>query len=873
MAETVTPLLGTPYLLGESLGGGAHGEVFRGRHESLDKVVIIKVMRVTAAEAPQVADRMRLEAQTLARFKHANLVEVIDSGISQDDKPFFVMQDDRGHSLAAELRQRRRLPAAEAVALCCDLLAGLAYIHEQGLVHRDLQPANVLLCKDKQSGKRIARILDFGLVKLLASAEKHGLQPLAVATAENTTVGTPHYMSAEQAKGLNLDARSDLYAVSSVLYTMLCGEPPFANAEGLAGILRAVISESPRPPSERTGQVGQNLDAAILKGLHKDREARFATAPAMAAALREALKRDVEAKEKWASTQVLDIDSQQTGEAKTKKVRPAAEERVFRAGQTCGGYAIGRLLGKGGMGEVYHATKDGEEFAIKVLSSRASLRSDITDRFKREVQLLSYLDNVHVVRFYEAGVLESRGGTVLWVALEYVDGTSLREVVAEKGGTLSADEIVRWGRQIAIGIHEAHKIKVTHRDLKPENVLLTKGNVCKVIDFGIAKFRNWGQKSTSNIRMGTLAYMAPEQIDPERAEEISECTDVYALGLILYELATGKQPFIAGGYNPQAIVLQKLTQQLPNVCAMRPEFPVDVAAIIARAVSLETAARHPSAEALADALASVQRQRADERRAAMLGESDSSLQAPTAKLAPAGRQGSALSESAITLGSQDFSVQARVAAPPSPHQAPMHGGQPAAWTPSPQSAQPMSAQPMSAQPISGHHPAAGQVGPYGSGPYAVGPPSQGMAQPGPSGTFGLVQSGAQPTAVGRGKWLAVAAGLVVAVGILAAALVVTSGSKAAGEKPSEPVSSPSKSKQREAKGDQEAAAEPSATADPSAQPARGQASGQTPPKAAVASPKPKKTPVIPVGKRPSVVPKPALPRPRRKPIGGETPGF
>ncbi len=316
----------------------------------------------------------------------------------------------------------------------------------------------------------------------------------------------------------------------------------------------------------------------------------------------------------------------------------APTHAVFRPGDRCGPFQITRPLGHGGMGEVYLAcSPDGRQRAIKVLSPKARVKGEIASRFTREVQLLSYIDHVHVVRFYETGVLERDGRTLLWVALEYLEGRSLREIISMHGGKLSIDKLIRWGRHIAQGVHEAHKLKVIHRDLKPENIIIGDKDVAKVFDFGIAKFRDWGQKTTMGSTLGTLLYMAPEQIDPAQSEKVDARTDVYALGLILHELATGTQPFIdnPAEFNHQAVIMRKLTVEIPELTRLLPGFPKDISDIIARACQTDIEKRHSSMEELSDALAAVMRRRADERRAEMLGDADSSLEAPTERLGTA----------------------------------------------------------------------------------------------------------------------------------------------------------------------------------------------------------------------------------------------
>ncbi|MBM4358321.1 MAG: serine/threonine protein kinase [Deltaproteobacteria bacterium] len=307
---------------------------------------------------------------------------------------------------------------------------------------------------------------------------------------------------------------------------------------------------------------------------------------------------------------------------------------VFRPGDSCGPYTVVRPLGEGGMGEVHLVRgPSGEQRALKVLSATAQQSRELTKRFLGEIQVLSYLEHAHVVRFYDTGTFERDGQTVLWLALEFLEGRTLREILQRSRGTLDEDALIRWGRQIAQGVHEAHKLKVIHRDLKPENVIVVGEGMAKVIDFGIAKFRDWGdtRSRTSGAKIGTVLYMAPEQLDDALGVPIDERTDVYGLGVILYELATGRNPYVdpGGSVDMANLLLRKLTSTLPPVRTLVPALSSDLAAVIDRACDHDARNRFQGMDALFEALGAVWRRRMDERRERMLGGSRGSEPGPT----------------------------------------------------------------------------------------------------------------------------------------------------------------------------------------------------------------------------------------------------
>lgn len=281
----------------------------------------------------------------------------------------------------------------------------------------------------------------------------------------------------------------------------------------------------------------------------------------------------------------------------------------------CGPYEIVELHGVGGFAEVYSAiAPDGEPRAVKVLRLTARSSEDLRDRFHREIQLLSVIDHAHVVRFFEAGIIEHEATreTVLWVALEFLAGKTLREILDHHPRGVPVESVLRWGRQIAEGLAEAHRARATHRDLKPENVAISTGDMAKVFDFGIAKFHAWGVKSThEGRRLGTALYMAPEQIKDGKVDARS---DIYALGLILYELSVGEHPFALPdehGKSPtlELICRRQLVERPPPLTSVVPGFPEALSDIVMRALHKRPEGRYASMQDMADALIEVTRQR------------------------------------------------------------------------------------------------------------------------------------------------------------------------------------------------------------------------------------------------------------------------
>ncbi len=281
-----TALAGTPYREVGKVARGAVGEVVEAEHRALGKRVVVKLLRRDLAERADLMDRMRIEAQTLSRLDHPNLVSALDFGETAEGRTYLVMERLVGRTFEEELRARGALPPWEAAKYVIDALAGLDAAHTVGVVHRDLKPDNLLLAGPAEGLDRTVKVLDFGLAKVLPSAASAAPAPLAIPTEDNRSLGTPRFFSPEQARREPVDARSDIYGMGLVLYALIAGRGPFDDATSLADLLIAHAEAIPEAPSKYARfAVGPALDALILRALAKDPAARFARASDFARAL------------------------------------------------------------------------------------------------------------------------------------------------------------------------------------------------------------------------------------------------------------------------------------------------------------------------------------------------------------------------------------------------------------------------------------------------------------------------------------------------------------------------------------------------------------------------------------------------------------
>ncbi len=270
-------LIGGRYRLGDVLGKGGMGVVYRAAQESLARPVAIKLLIPALAEDGDAVQRFKAEAERAGRLAHPHIVQILDFGREPSGALWIAMELLEGESLAARI-ERAPLSEAEVVRIALETLAALEAAHGAQLVHRDLKPDNVFLSRVAGIGVSV-KVLDFGIAKLLESG---GAQKL---TATGMLIGTPLYMAPEQARGLEVDTRADLYSLGALLYEALCQRPPLA-ATTYPALLVAVMMDEPRPITEVRPEISPVLAKVIHRAMAKDPAQRFQSAAEMAAALR-----------------------------------------------------------------------------------------------------------------------------------------------------------------------------------------------------------------------------------------------------------------------------------------------------------------------------------------------------------------------------------------------------------------------------------------------------------------------------------------------------------------------------------------------------------------------------------------------------------
>jgi serine/threonine-protein kinase len=266
------------YRLKRRIGAGGMAEVYLAEHQLLKRPCAVKLIRPGAVTDPRAMQRLEREVRLTARLSHPNTVEVYDYGRTEDGTYYYVMEYLNGLSLDQLVYRLGRLPPGRVVYLLRQVCGALREAHAAGLIHRDIKPSNIFALR-RAGLEDVAKLLDFGLVLPTAIPDE------ATLTREGQILGTPHYMSPEQAKGGHeLDERSDIYSLGAVAYYLLTGRPPFEAESGIA-VLIAHARDPVVPPSHVRPGVPEDLEHLVLRCLAKDPADRFPDAVSLEQAL------------------------------------------------------------------------------------------------------------------------------------------------------------------------------------------------------------------------------------------------------------------------------------------------------------------------------------------------------------------------------------------------------------------------------------------------------------------------------------------------------------------------------------------------------------------------------------------------------------
>ena len=296
---------------------------------------------------------------------------------------------------------------------------------------------------------------------------------------------------------------------------------------------------------------------------------------------------------------------------------------ITRGGIIAGRYEILDLISEGGMAEVFRVRRqpEGDVVALKVLREQFASDDEFVERFEREAKAVAALTHPHMVRVYDSG----RDGDVHYIAMEYVEGEDLKAYI-RRVGRLTPARAMEIAAQVCEALEYAHTHGVIHRDVKPQNILLTREGAVKVTDFGIARAVSSATITQTGTVLGSVQYLAPEQA---RGGVVGRASDLYSLGVVLFELATGQLPF--AGDSPIAIALAHVNQPLLRPRSLVPELPEALDGIIRLALAKSPSRRYSSAGEMRRDLVGETRLWAQAEPQALLEHTPPTLRLPAAR--------------------------------------------------------------------------------------------------------------------------------------------------------------------------------------------------------------------------------------------------
>lgn len=555
------------YRLDRIIGRGGMAVVYYGWDVKLNRPVAIKMIDARYRDNPVYAERFVREAQTVAKWRHEHIIQIYYAD-DEDGLYYFAMEYIDGLNLKQLLAQyaakNEFMPYGEVLRIGQAIAQALDYAHKQGVIHRDVKPSNVMVTNDTR-----VILTDFGLVMDVSEGSL------------GEVFGSSHYIAPEQARNSS-DAvpQSDLYALGIILYEMLTGSVPFDDPSPTTVALQQV-TQAPPPPRQINPDLSEAIEAVLLKALSKSPYKRYQTGRALMTALAEALQNDQ-----------LTV----TKEASRSAAFAQGQPNDSLLNQQLDEYHLDTLLGQGGMARVYRGTDTRLKryVAIKVIDTPLRRDPDYVMRFEREAQTIAQLDHPHVVRIYRYG--EAKG--VLYMVMQYIEGHDLGSILADyrsRQTLIEPDKVNQIIQQVCLALDYAHERGVIHRDIKPANIMLDQQGQTILTDFGLALLTEAG---TRGEIFGSPHYIAPEQAISSAG--VVPQTDLYAIGIILYEIFTGELPFDAE--NPLDLAMQHMSEQPRPPRELRPEITPALEAVILKAMAKEPAKRYQSGAELADAL-------------------------------------------------------------------------------------------------------------------------------------------------------------------------------------------------------------------------------------------------------------------------------
>ncbi len=522
---------------------------YRGKETQTGHPMAAAALKPEIVPAADFLSRFEPIAKAIAKIESPHTVAVLEYG-EVEGQAVIVREGIEGQSLADLAAGGSGLQIDIVLDIARQLGEYLDAIHQGSIFQGAFSPDNVLLSADG-----VVRVTDLGMAQglnigELLAADKVKAQP---------------FHAPELLRGEKADTRTDFYSLGAVLYEVLTGKELEAGAAASDQTLIVDLF-----PSRLRLGVPPELDELVAKCLHPIPAKRIQSAA-------EFLNRIAEV---------------HRGMAEGAQATVIGMEDSLM-GQTLGAYRLVERLGQGGMATVYKGYEAALDryVAVKVLPQFFASDPSFAQRFRREAKAVAQLNHPNIIPIYSYG--EESG--ITYLVMQFVEGGTLKH---ERGEAFTPADALRLLLPIARALGYAHGRGIVHRDIKPSNVLIAEGNWPMLADFGLAQMAESSMKLTgTGVGLGTPMYMSPEQ---GRGDKVDARTDIYSLGIMLYELVTGDVPFRAD--TPMAIVIKHMTAPMPMPRQISPDIPEEVENIILKATAKDPQDRYSTAEEMVTAM-------------------------------------------------------------------------------------------------------------------------------------------------------------------------------------------------------------------------------------------------------------------------------
>ncbi len=594
------------YQIEQELGRRGMFAVYRAYDPEMRRQVAIKVLRPEYV-SPTFNRRFREEAEAIATLEYPSIVRVFDVG-EINERPYLVMQFLAGGTLAARMEEQGTLTLAELVPILSRVAIGLDEAHSRNILHRNLKPVNILINTYGQ-----AFVSDFG----------NHITAEVIGDLSSRDVFDANYLSPEQVRLIEqvldgaavagdqqtaVTARSDIYALAAIAYHALGGVPPYTgdtpHATAMAhlhGTLQPIEARNPTlPPGTHT---------VLARALAREPAARYPSALAFVRALAALLPAGQLPPEldpvdlpplAVAPLRVATAGDPTAGDptAGAPMVANHGAGDRYNLPETVGRYRIEGLAGRGGMAMVYQAydAATRRRVAIKVLSHQFTSTPAFLARFRQEAELIATLEHDSIVQIYDVGEHHDQP----FIVMQYLAGGTLAARIRHQ--PLDLRRMLAVIERIAAGLDIAHQQQIIHLDIKPANILFDSYGGAHLSDFGIAIIAETvaGQTARRSVG-GTPHYMSPEQaallLGRTPPGAVSARSDVYALGIVLYQGLTGTLPF--AGSTAADVAHAQLVEAPPTLRGQVRGVPPALDRVLACALAKDPADRYSTAGALA----------------------------------------------------------------------------------------------------------------------------------------------------------------------------------------------------------------------------------------------------------------------------------